>query len=227
MTTTLENASHGTDSQATMLTRQIHRTAAKEGRLPNCLYIGTDYTPKETKNTTVICWAIFMLASLRDTALSAIEFQYPLVGHTHGSLDRFFSRLITALRGRTYYTMEEMADISTSCLKAVRVNWSHHGSTYNFAHLRTLFGIEVHRYRNVHALRLYVDSSGLWVKWKQYVSNETWCQPRLVAEFDRLDVFAAAKPPLVAHEFGELEKGKHLHFLNRLEPWPDFSSLAP
>ena len=122
--------------------------------------------------------------------------------------------------------MEEMADISTSCLKAVRVNWSHHGSTYNFAHLRRLFGIEVHRYRNVHALRLYVDSSGLWVKWKQYVSDETWCQPRLVAEFDRLDVFAAAKPPLVAHEFGELENGKHLNFLNKLEPWPDFSSLT-
>ena len=77
MTTTLENASHGTDSQATMLTRQIHRTAAKEGRLPNCLYIGADNTPKETKNTTVICWAIFLLASLRDTALSAIEFPVP------------------------------------------------------------------------------------------------------------------------------------------------------
>ena len=77
LTTTLENASHGTDSQATMLTRQIHRTAAKEGRLPNCLYIGADNTPKETKNTTVICWAIFLLASLRDTALSAIEFPVP------------------------------------------------------------------------------------------------------------------------------------------------------
>ena len=34
------------------------------------------------------------------------------------------------------------------------------------------------------------------------------------------------KPPLVAHEFGELEKGKHLNFLNKLEPWPDFSSLT-
>ena len=113
--------------------------------------------------------------------------------------------------------MGEMAEVATSSLKAFHMNWSHHGSSYDFAHLRALYGIEFHRYRNVHSLRLYVDSTGMFVKWKQYVSDESWCTPRLLVEYDRLAAFATAKPPLVVHEFGEAEKAKHLNFLNKLE----------
>eukprot|EP00435_Cladocopium_sp_Y103_P018903 s434_g4.t1 len=218
ITTTLENASHGASSQATMLTRQLHRTALKEGKLPSCLYIGADNTPKETKNGTVISWAIWLLSCLRETNLTAIEFQYPLVGHTHGSLDRFFSRLITCLKGRTYYTMTEMAEISCASLKAFNMNWSHHGSTYDFSQLRRVYGIEVHRYRNVHCLRLYVDSTGLWAMWKQYVSDESWSRPRLLVEIQKLPILATARPPLVEHQFEETEKAKYFNFLNKLEP---------
>ena len=203
-----------------MLTRQLHRTAMKEGRLPQCLYVGADNTPKETKNSTCVCWAIWLLATLHNgTELKAVEFQYPLVGHTHGSLDRFFSRLITSLRGRTYFTMDEMATISSQSLKAFAMNWSHHGSSYDFTHLRTLYGIELHRYQNVHSLRLYVDNMGIWVKWRQYVSDESWSTPRLLVEYDRVAVFATAKPPLVKHEFDEQSKAKHLNFLDKLEAW--------
>ena len=82
MTTTLENAKHVASSQSTILTRQLHRTSQKEGRLPRTLYIGADNTPKETKNSTTAVWAVFMLAALQDTSLEHIEFQYPLVGHS-------------------------------------------------------------------------------------------------------------------------------------------------
>lgn len=203
-----------------MLTRQLHRTALKEGKLPHCLYVGADNTPKETKNSTCMCWAIWLLASLHDTTdLQAVEFQYPLVGHTHNSLDRFFSRLITSLRGRTYFTMDEMAAVSTKALKGFEMNWSHHGSSYDFAELRRLYGIELHRYRNIHSLRLYVDNQGMWVKWRQYVSDETWSKPRLLVDYDRIAILAMAKPALVKHEFDEKTKAKHLNFLDKLEAW--------
>ena len=52
-----------------ILTRQLHRTSQKEGRLPRTLYIGADNTPKETKNSTTAVWAVFMLAALQDTSL--------------------------------------------------------------------------------------------------------------------------------------------------------------
>ena len=115
--------------------------------------------------------------------------------------------------------MDEMATISSQSLKAFAMNWSHHGSSYDFTHLRTLYGIELHRYRNVHSLRLYVDNMGIWVKWRQYVSDESWSTPRLLVEYDRVAVFATAKPPLVKHEFDEQSKAKHLNFLDKLEAW--------
>ena len=160
-----------------------------------------------------------MLAALHGTKLTAIEFQYPLVGHTHGSLDRFFSRLITSLRGRTFFTMGEMEAVSSQSLKSFSISWHHHGSSFDFSYLRKVFGIEFHRYRNVHCLRLYLDSSGIWAKWKQYLSDQTWSQPRLLVEYDRIAIFATAKPPFVAHKFDESQKAKHLNFLEKLETW--------
>ena len=203
--------------QSTILTRQLHRTACKEGKLPSTLFIGADNTPKETKNSTNVSWGIWLLASLRGTALREIQWQYPLVGHTHGGLDRFFSRLICSLRGRSYYTLSEMRDVSKQSLKAFSMNWSHHGSCYDFTVLRQIYGIEFHRYRNIHALSLYVDNMGMWVKWKQYVSDESWSTPRLLVDHDRIAMFALAKPPLVEHKFGEAAAAKHLNFLDKLE----------
>lgn len=199
-----------------MLMRQLHRTAQKEGRLPVCLYIGADNTPKETKNSTLVSWSIFLLSALQHTNLRCVEFQYPLVGHTHGSLDRFFSRLIVSLRGRTYLTLSDMATVSSQGLKSFAINWSHHGSSYDWTYVRRIYGLEFQRYRNVHALRLERDQNGIWVQWKQFLTDPTWSKRRLVVEPDAISTFAQARPPLIAHEF--TEKNKYLNFLDRFDP---------
>ena len=219
MTTTLENAKHGASSQSTILTRQLHRTSQKEGRLPRTLYIGADNTPKETKNSTTAVWAVFMLAALQDTSLERIEFQYPLVGHTHGNLDRFFSRLCVGLRGRSYFTFQDLEDIVSETLKGFSVGWDHHGSSYEWEHVRSLLGIEFTRYRNIHCLSLYRDSQGLFAQWKQYVSDETWSRPTLLLRKEQMDIVARARPPLLEHQFNETQRPKHSHFLDRLEAW--------
>lgn len=77
LTTTFEDHPHGANMQSTILTRQLHRTACKEGKLPSTLFIGADNTPKETKNSTNVSWGIWLLASLRGTALREIQWQYP------------------------------------------------------------------------------------------------------------------------------------------------------
>eukprot|EP00438_Fugacium_kawagutii_P012703 Skav222707 [mRNA] locus=scaffold402:633342:633950:- [translate_table: standard] len=198
-----------------MILRQLHRTAQKEGRLPGVLHVGADNTPKESKNTTMVSFTIFLLCALKGTNLRAVEYQYPLVGHTHGGLDRFFSRLIVSLRGRTYYTLSDLADVSSKGLKGFSINWNHHGSSYDWTYVRKAFGLEFHRYRNVHALRLELDDGGLWVKWKQYVTDETWSKPRLLVEPDRIATYGRIRPPLIAHDFED--KNKYYNFLDRLE----------
>ena len=39
---------------------------------------------------------------------------------------------MNALKGRAYYTCADMGAISHKCLKAFTVNWSHHGSSYDW-----------------------------------------------------------------------------------------------
>lgn len=204
-----------------MLTRQLHRTSLKEGRLPNCLFIGADNTPKEAKNGTLINWGIWLLCVLRSTNLKEIEFQYPLVGHTHGSLDRFFSRLIVALRGRTYFTLADLEAVSKENLKSFAINWSHHGSSYDWVYIRKLLALEFHRYRNVHAFRISLDAAGIWVKWKQFVSDDSWSTPLRVIESDKLPVLERSRPPLTPHGFGEKEQSMHMSFLDKLDTWTD------
>ena len=186
--------------------RQIHRTSLKENRLPNTLYIEADNTPKETKNGTVLCWGIWLLASLRSTNLKALEFQFPLVGHTHGGLDRFFSRLIVGLKGRSYLTLGDMAAVSQEALKSFSINWNHHGSSLDWAWVRQIFGIEFHRYRNVYAVRLQLDDHGLWIKWKQgwLPSRERVHIFTLGREFARK---SSTEQPSAGEWYGDMSQG--------------------
>ena len=109
-----------------------------------------------------------------------------------------------------------MAAVSSQGLASFAMNWSHHGSSYDWTTARSIFGLEFHRYRNVHALQLERDDTGIWVMWKQYVTDEAWSKPKLLVEHDRVAIYARARPPLVPHEFAE--KNKYLNFLDRLDP---------
>ena len=63
--------------------------------------IGADNTAKETKNK-FMCWSLmWLLCVLSETKLWSVVLTFLLVGHTHDRVDRLFSRVKTALRGRS------------------------------------------------------------------------------------------------------------------------------
>ena len=90
-------------------------------------------------SSTLVAWGIWLLAVLRTTNLKSLEFQCPLVGHTHGSLDRIFSRLIVSLRGQTYMTLTELDDVFSQGLKGFAIKWNHHESSYDWTYVRSLW----------------------------------------------------------------------------------------
>ena len=60
-----------------------------------------------------------------------ISLVFLMVGHTHDALDRFFSRLVMALRGRNWKTPDDMLDLmrehvhyTNSCSGHVRQVWA-------------------------------------------------------------------------------------------------------
>ena len=72
-----------------------------EHHLPTELVIGADNTANETKNK-FMCWSLmWLLCVLSETKLWSVVLTFLLVGHTHDRVDRLFSRVKTALRGRS------------------------------------------------------------------------------------------------------------------------------
>lgn len=124
VTTTLDDCKHGAETQFSIVLRQFHRVCVSErslaankicpwanahvkqlahlrdqfvfyshqGRVPSKLTIGADNTRKETKNSTFLAGMLWLLC--QDTRLEQLELEFPLVGHSHCDLDRFFSRVI-------------------------------------------------------------------------------------------------------------------------------------
>ena len=121
VTSTLDDCKHGAETQFSIVLRQFHRVCVSEGslankicpwanayqlahlrdqfvlyshqgRVPSKLTIGTDNTPKETKNSTFLAGMLWLLCQA--THLEQLELEFPLVGHSHCDLDRFFSRVI-------------------------------------------------------------------------------------------------------------------------------------
>lgn len=114
-------------------------------------------------------------------------------------------------------TFDELEAVASSGLKSFAINWNHHGSSHDWTYVRKMYGLEFHRYRNVHSLRLDMDESGIWIKWRQFVTDESWSKPQLIVESDRVPLFAHARPPVVPHDFDEPRKAKYNNFLDKLE----------
>ncbi len=58
-----------------------------------------------------MAFIIWLLCVLENTLLWMVFLIFLLFGHTHDKLDRFFGRMMGALRGRTYLTEEQMWEI--------------------------------------------------------------------------------------------------------------------
>ena len=94
-------AETGSSMQFSTLLLNLHEKATSEHHLPAEWVIGADNTAKETKNK-FMCWSLmWLLCVLSETKLWSVVLTFLLVGHTHDRIDRRFSRVKVALRGRS------------------------------------------------------------------------------------------------------------------------------
>ena len=94
-------AETGSSMQFSTLLLNLHEKVISEHRLPAGWVIGADNTAKETNNKWM-CWSLmWLLCVLSETKLWSVVLTFLLVGHTHDRIDRLFSRVKVALRGRS------------------------------------------------------------------------------------------------------------------------------
>ena len=194
---------HGSNMQASAALLDIHSSAMKEGRLPNKYSMGADNTYKETKNQYFLGFVVWLLCLLFDTNLWCFELFFLLVGHTHGALDRFFSHLATVLIGKTYLTLHDMYKIFETELQRFNIRCEHQHTVWDFKALKEHFKWpSISGLGHVHGIKVY-RSNGVWIQWRQYLTDASWSKPVLLVPPHMVRSVAAYRPSLVPMEFTE------------------------
>jgi len=189
-----DDCDHGSEMQCSAMLQNLVEVATCEGHLPSEWHIGADNTYKETKNQVCFWFAAWLLCVLAPTNLWMITFSFLLVGHTHDALDRFFSRLVAAISGRDLFAVDEVFATADQKFNYVHLKGSHLAQTWKWKELLGLPIIKgVSGLGPVHAIKMY-RSNGIWVQWKQWMTDEDWCRPVLLVPAEDMATLANFMP---------------------------------
>ena len=190
-----QDVSGGSETQCSIVLTNLLHVARREGRLPLEVVMNPDNTPKESKHQYMLHFQMWLLCVLRDTCFYSFSTVFLIVGHTHNALDRFFSRLVVALRGCNYDTIDDMWEIITNALNAFDIQVCHTKQTWAFkelsdknnaAHLPSIAKLHF-----VHAVNIFRMPQGIFMKWKQYVTDEIWSTPVCIVQARQMRYIAA------------------------------------
>jgi len=131
--------------------------------------------------------------------------------------DRFFSRLVTALRGNDYWTLREIEGVTKKALKYHDVCWEHLSCSWDWTELRARLGIEIRRLRNVQSYELFRTEAGIFVKWRQWMTDEHWSRPVQLLRRQDMDIVQDMRPSELPHKFSAQDASGMLSFLEKLE----------
>ena len=128
-----------------------------------------------------------------------------LSGHSHDSLDRFFALLRAALAGQSYMTLPDMWRIVISSISSKdHIKTAHVCRTWDFtqmgvdAELPRMHGNDRHR---IHVFNIFRHTTGIYIKWKQFMTDDTWSRPVLLVGRRRMQLVASMLPATVEPHF--------------------------
>ena len=219
--TVFNDCSHGAEMQSSAILLNLHEVAMSEGHLPEEFNIGADNTPKETKNQYTFWFLIFLLCALDDTPLRVICVVFLLVGHTHNKLDRLFSRISVALRGKDYFTVIGLLARVRETLRSVDLRSSHLCQVWQWKALceGDMPGnkYRMHKLSAAHAFRFSRDN-GVSMQWKQWSTDEAWSKPVQILSASKAAALKQWRPAEEKMEFPSAGRDI-LDWLGRLETW--------
>lgn len=196
---TLENHSHGSSFQCSLLLDIVVLIHRSLGRLPTRLIINADNTYKETKNTITLFWIAWLLANSQGSGLIYVEMVFLMAGHTHGPVDRWFALAMAALRGQSYMTLPRLFGLLEARMKD-GVFWAHARDVYAWKEARPPWtGIDATRVKGIglpHAFRLHVDRSGACIiETKRWMSDPIYGAPHVLLDATGMTRLRGWEPP--------------------------------
>ncbi len=115
---------------------------------------------------------VWLLCVLDGTVLWKISLFFLMVGHTHNTLDRFFSRVMAAVAGRDYFTLFNFFKHVQEGVKHCQIKAEHLSQTWNWWKLQPDLHLPLlHGLGRVHAIQLF-RSGGIYMQWKQWCTDQ-------------------------------------------------------
>ena len=216
--TMFQDCKHGSEMQSSTFLLNVWETAMKEGHLCEELIIHTDNTAKETKNNTMMRMLIWLLCVLpAEAPLKSIMLAFLIVGHTHNKVDRMFSRLKVAMSGHDFFTPEQLMQTVMAGMPGWDISHSHLTRVWAWKQLDKLQITPFVGFRLVHCMNIFRKPTGIWVKWKQYLTCETWSKPVLIVPADRMRLIAEWRPAPVVQKLETKALAALLLWLDKFE----------
>ena len=219
--TLFNDCEHGAEMQCSAIVLNLHDVAMCEGHLPEALTIGADNTPKETKKQYAFWFFVWLLCALNDTPLRVINVVFLMVGHTHNKLDRLFSRISVALRGRDHFTVEGLLRQVRETLTYTELHSGHVCQVWDWKGLAE-GDMPGRKYRmkslySAHAFKFSWDH-GVSMQWKQWCTNEEWSMPVQLLSASEAQEMKSWRPSPRHMKFNNAGQDIMV-WLGRLETW--------
>ena len=205
--TLFDDCGKGSQMQFSTIMLNLFDVFRREEKMPAELYVGADNTYKETKNQYTL-WAFvwfLCLCQVMGLPLHKISLVFLTVGHTHDSLDRFFSRVYMSLRGRSWLTPDDMLALlkehvhyTKICSGHVRQVWAWKAladKEFNPCYK------EIHGLRHVHQIELSRTVRGIGIRWKQWMSDTVWSRFHILVPFEDIETLARFRPVSIPMRF--------------------------
>ena len=221
--TLFDDCGKGSEMQFSTILLNLFEVFSTEGRVPEEFYVGADNTYKETKNQYVL-WAfvwLLCLCTVLGLPLVKITLVFLMVGHTHDALDRFFSRVFMALRGRNWITPDDMLDLLREHVLYTKVRSGHVRQVWAWKDLAKKevnpCYREIQGLRHVHQIELSRTAAGIGIRWKQWMSDKVWSSFHILVPPEEIATIAAFRPHSIPMKF--LDANSRLEWINVFEQW--------
>ena len=202
--TMYEDFQHGANMQASTLLMNFHKRAMQEGTIPEEWFINADNTTKETKNTIVSSFIIWLLLNLEGSRLWCVTCIYQIVSHTHNKLDRCFGLIKNALQGQLYYSKETLQDIVRTRVRGISIDFDHLDNVWDWKLMGDQCNLPHIKYMHrIHALCLFRAGGSICAKWKQYITSPEWSRSVVIVPAHLAKSITDWRPPRISNQFDQ------------------------
>ena len=215
--TLFEDQAHGSNMVCSIMLDILLEASTHFGGIPRRLFVQTNNTYKETKNTITLYCACWLLA--QRLPLHTVEFAYLVVGHTHDLIDATFAYVSKALHGQNILSVPELFQCLNRRMKNPPL-WKHLRNIFNFKDEQPRH-LSYHVIKGIgqpHHVRVYrARDDTICLQCKRWLTDSDWSAPLLLCSPEQVAELSRSAPPVIHPRWNQSFVRSSLNWLEKLK----------